>query len=335
LNGEYVLDSEQTKGLGSTDKAEDLVFYTDKRIVTASQTMFQFAGKVRLNMHQDLTVGDILTFGAGFSEVMKSFLLYLDDEGVGDFVENLDYYANNPQEVRKKYPDFWSEPKFQAGDKPQKEDADDKSARKTISAIRKRLKHLINEGHLHDPKSQMVDDIFEKLRKGKTVVIDLSLKDSVDASIISTIIVRKLFEHNKKVYTEQSENVIESVIFVEEAQNVLSSELVRTNANPFVRTAKEGRKFGIGMVTITQRPSAISDEIRTQAENFFVLHMGNSDDVKSLIQSNIHYDGVIASFIQRETIKGNLYLVTSDSPFAIPLRVDEFEKMNVRTEKRL
>ncbi len=42
--------------------------------------------------------------------------------------------------------------------------------------------------------------------------------------------------------------MINTVVFVEEAQNVLSEEFVKSNANPFVRVAKEGRKFGLGLV---------------------------------------------------------------------------------------
>ena len=63
-------------------------------------------------------------------------------------------------------------------------------------------------------------------------------------------------------------------------------------------------------MAITQRPSAISEEIRSQAENFFAFYMGNTDDIKALVKSNVNYDGVISSFIQRETIPGNLYFVT-------------------------
>ena len=188
---------------------------------------------------------------------------------------------------------------------------------------------MIDEGKgLHSQQSSLIENVFKYLKQGKTVVIDLSLKDSTDAGIISTILVRKLFEHNKMYFTSNKpDDVIETVIFVEEAQNVLSDELVRTNANPFVRCAKEGRKFRLGMVAITQRPSAISEEIRTQAENFFSFYMGNSDDIKALIKSNINYDGVISSFIQRETIPGNLYMVTSDRAFTVPVRVIEFEKL--------
>jgi DNA helicase HerA-like ATPase len=195
-------------------------------------------------------------------------------------------------------------------------------------AIRKRVRHFIDEGGVHSSSSTLLEDTFKTLKQGKTVIIDLSLRDAVDASIISTMIVRKLFEDNKRNYTEaKDEQIIPCVIVVEEAQNVLSDEHVRTAANPFVRVAKEGRKFGIGLVAITQRPSAISEEIRSQAENFFAFYMGNSDDIKALVKSSVNYDGVISSFLQRETIPGNLYFVTSSHPFVIPIRVVEFDKL--------
>jgi hypothetical protein len=322
LNGEYVLNSEKTIGLGGIDDTsirDNLVVYTDKSNVKPQNGRFQFGGKVKINMLRHLTVGDILAFGAGFSEVMKSFLLYLDDEGVNNFIAQIDDYVKNPSRLHIYYPDFWA---------LTKKGEIEASAKKTIAAIRKRIRHLIDEGNLHSGSSELVEKVFEALKQGKTVVIDLSLKDSVDASIISTILVRKLFENNKREFTSDNpDKAIDTVILVEEAQNVLSDELVRTNANPFVRTAKEGRKFQLGIVAITQRPSAISEEIRTQAENFFALHMGNSDDIRALVKSNIHYDGVISAFIQRETIKGNLYMVTSDRAFVVPVRVHEFEKL--------
>ena len=322
LNGEYFLRGRNTYGLGDINEPkikENLIVFSDKKIPEHYNGKFINAGKVLIIMHEHLTVGDILNFGTGFSEVMKSFLLYLDEEGVGNFIKEIDKYVNDPSLLHKDFSDFFGEAK-------KKEDL---SARKTIMAIRKRIRHLIDEGKgLHSKTSRLVEDSFYYLKQGKTVIIDLSLKDSMDASIISTILVRKLFEHNKANFTsDNAEDIINTVIFVEEAQNVLSDEFVRTNANPFVRVAKEGRKFGIGLVAITQRPSAISEEIRTQAENFFAFHMGNSDDVRALIKSNINYDGVIAKFIQRESIKGNLYMVSSDQAFALPIRVLNFEKL--------
>ena len=319
LNGEYFLKGRKTYGLGDINEQkikDNLVVYSDKKLPDEYRDRFIYKGNVLINMHEHLTVGDILNFSPGFSEVMKSFLLYLAENEVKDFIENINTYVADPQQLRKRFPDFWDAKK-------------DASSRTTVAAIRKRIAYLIEEGKgLHSSSSKLMEEAMDYLKQGKTVVIDLSLRDSVDASIISTILARKLFEHNKEKFTSDNpEDVINTVIFVEEAQNVLSDELVKATANPFVKTAKEGRKFGIGMVAITQRPSAISEEIRTQAENFFAFHLGNSDDIKALIKSNVNYEGVIANFIQRETIPGNLYMVSSEQAFALPIRVKWFEKL--------
>lgn len=324
LNGEYYSKTaSQTTGLGDIDDErvrKNLIVYSDRKI--PNDVRFTYKGKVQVNTHKHMTVGDILGFSAGFSEVMKSFLLYLDDKQVEGFIKKIDSYCDSPQQLYKDFPDFFGA-KTEGDDKKQ-----DKSARGTIMAIRKRIRHFIDEGGVHSSVSTLIEDTFQALKQGKTIIVDLSLRDSVDASIISTMIVRKLFEDNKKNYTEaREEQVISCVIIVEEAQNVLSDEQVKSSANPFVRVAKEGRKFGIGLVAITQRPSAISEEIRSQAENFFAFYMGNTDDIKALVRSNINYEGVVSAFIQRETIPGNLYFVTSSHPFVIPVRVVEFDRM--------
>jgi Helicase HerA, central domain len=324
LNGEYYSrTASQTIGLGDIDEErvrKNLVVYSDRKLPTSPG--FTYGGKVQVNTHKHMTVGDILNFSAGFSEVMKSFLLYLDDNQVEGFVKKIDAYCESPQQLYKDFPDFFGS-KTEGEDKKQ-----DKSARGTIMAIRKRIRHFIDEGGVHSSSSTMIEDTFKHLVAGKTVIVDLSLRDAVDASIISTMIMRKLFEDNKRNFTEAKEDaIIRCVVVVEEAQNVLSDEQVKGSSNPFVRVAKEGRKFGIGLVAITQRPSAISEEIRSQAENFFTFYMGNSDDIKALVKSNINYDGVVSSFIQRETIPGNLYFVTSSHPFIIPVRVVEFDKL--------
>jgi len=42
-----------------------------------------------------------------FSDVMKSFLLYLDEDGVGDFIQQIDFYVEHPENLNIKYPDFF------------------------------------------------------------------------------------------------------------------------------------------------------------------------------------------------------------------------------------
>ena len=158
LNGEYFLRGTSTYGLGDIDAPavrSNLVVYTDKELPAEYQggKRFVYGGGVLLNMHEHLTVGDILNFGAGFSEVMKSFLLYLDEEGVGDFIKNIDQYVAKPEKLHQDFADFFGEQKVGRDGMPK----EDVSARKTIMAIRKRIRHLIDEGKgLHSSSSRLL-----------------------------------------------------------------------------------------------------------------------------------------------------------------------------------
>src|SRR5260370_5732489 len=159
---------------------------------------------------------------------MKSFLLYLDEKQVERFIKKIDLYCESPQNLYRDFPDFFGA-KTEGDDKKQ-----DKSARGTIMAIRKRIRHFIDEGGVHSSTSTLIEDTFQALKEGKTVIIDLSLRDSVDASIISTMVVRKLFEDNKKNCTEaRDDQVIACVIVVQHAQNRLSGSEGRSSAIPF------------------------------------------------------------------------------------------------------
>ena len=347
LNGEYFLRSnvQKTYGFGDIDDTNiknSMVVYSDKPIPKLYKDRFDFGGKVKVNFSKDFSVNDILSNSPGITTAGRNFLEYLDSlqnqNDVRDFLSKI-FNEPDPKEVRKfahqKFSSYLESEKKKAKDGTTSEELDVSQANKSmLGGVIRQIKGYAS---IHDNASTLVETVLKHLKNKKTVIIDLSLKDNLEASLISTVLVKKLFENNKAEFTkveeeqteifEQPPGVIKATIFVEEAQNVLSDEFVRTNANPFVRIAKEGRKFGLGLVAITQRPSAISEEIRSQAENFFVMHMGNSKDIKALVESNINYDGVIARFIQSETISGNLYMVSAKQSFAIPLRVMWFEKM--------
>lgn len=338
LNGEYFLRSLEAKTYGFGDIEDDmiksdLVVYTDKQIPDFHKEKLEVAGKVKVNFAKDFTINDIFQTSIGITNAGKTFLEYLDSgqpDDVKDFLGKV-LSSEDTSEIRRfaytKFSSFFETTKKQA------KETGDKDIEKEVSQANKSMlgaviRQIRSYASINDNSSNLVEQVLKNLKENKTVIIDLSLKDSQDASLISTALVRRLFSDNKQYFTSGKENdVINAIIVVEEAQNVLSDEFVRSNANPFVRVAKEGRKFGLGLVAITQRPSAISEEIRSQAENFFVLHMGNSKDIKALVESNINYDGVISKFVQSETIPGNLYMVSANQSFALPVRIVEFEKL--------
>ena len=55
------------------------------------------------------------------------------------------------------------------------------------------------------------------------------------------------------------------------------------------RIAKEGRKYGISLMVVSQRPSEVSDTIFAQCNNFVSLRLTNTSDqsyIKNLLPNN-------------------------------------------------
>ncbi|MFK7643224.1 ATP-binding protein, partial [Neisseria oralis] len=58
----------------------------------------------------------------------------------------------------------------------------------------------------------------------------------------------------------------------------------------FERIAKEGRKYGVSLLVVSQRPSDVSRTILSQCNNFLVLRLTNDQDqsvVKRLLPESM------------------------------------------------
>lgn len=115
-------------------------------------------------------------------------------------------------------------------------------------------------------------------------VIDLSGIPFEVLSITVSLISRILFEYGyyyKKLLNGQSDCETPLLLVYEEAHiYVPRSDLVkyRASKNAIERIAKEGRKYGITLGIISQRPSEISETIFSQCNNFISMRLTNPDD---------------------------------------------------------
>ena len=65
---------------------------------------------------------------------------------------------------------------------------------------------------------------------------------------------------------------------------------VDTSQRSFERIAKEGRKYGVGLVIISQRPSEVNKTILSQCNNFIAMRLSNAEDqnvIKKLLPDNL------------------------------------------------
>jgi len=149
---------------------------------------------------------------------------------------------------------------------------------------------------------------------------------SVHGRWIASLILNEIFQRNQANFTAGAQGELLNVVtVVEEAQTVLSTDREK-GETIFVEWAKEGRKYGLGSIFVTQQPGAIPSELVSQGDNFFVFHLLSTDDLASLQRANAHFSADVLGMILNEPIPGNAYVWSSPyQPFVLSVRVGNFE----------
>jgi hypothetical protein len=109
-------------------------------------------------------------------------------------------------------------------------------------------------------------------------IIDLSGLPSEVLSVIVGVLGRLAFEYK---YWDTDPNLLPLTLVLEEAHNYLPRSEDASNRvclDRIERVAKEGRKYGINMFVVSQRPSEVSETVLSQCGNFIVLRLTNPAD---------------------------------------------------------
>ena len=180
---------------------------------------------------------------------------------------------------------------------------------------------------LHSKTARMLEGILWHLERGHIAIVDISLMSSAHGRMVASLIMNEIFQRNQANFTAgTTRDLLNVVVVVEEAQTVLSGSR-KERESIFVEWAKEGRKYNLGSVFITQQPGAIPMELVSQGDNFFVFHLLSADDLISLKRANAHFSDDVLAEILNEPIPGNAYLWSAPyQPFVIPLLVENFEE---------
>lgn len=111
-------------------------------------------------------------------------------------------------------------------------------------------------------------------------VIDISGLPNEVAGPLTALIARLLFQY--KIWQTREERKIDPVLFVcEEAHRYVPSkgEAEYAEAQQAIqRLAKEGRKYGVGLMLVTQRPSDVDSTVISQCNSWVILRLTNASD---------------------------------------------------------
>lgn len=128
-------------------------------------------------------------------------------------------------------------------------------------------------------------------QNGGVKIIDFSEVPSDILPLIVSLIARLIFSVQQWVDKDKINPI---ALFCDEAHLYIPDDakqsIEMTSLNSFERIAKEGRKYGVGLVVITQRPSEVNRTVLSQSNNFIAMRLTNADDqnvVKKLMPDSI------------------------------------------------
>ncbi|HBV9128655.1 TPA: DUF87 domain-containing protein [Klebsiella pneumoniae] len=142
-----------------------------------------------------------------------------------------------------------------------------------------------------------LDTFLGKNEQGSITVIDLSLVPNEIIHLVTAVISRVAFEALQR-YRRLNGRPLPTVLVAEEAHTFIKrykedSETQSVSdicCKVFEKIAREGRKFGLGLVVSSQRPSELSPTVLSQCNTFLLHRISNDRDqeqVHRLVPDNM------------------------------------------------
>ncbi len=162
-----------------------------------------------------------------------------------------------------------------------------------------RLGSVVNDPDPPEFKDWLDDYVgANNAANGNIAVIDLSLVPSDTVHIIVSVLARVVFEALQRFRRDTGQS-LPTVLVLEEAHNFVkgagATDRESWNAadlcrDIFERISREGRKFGLGLLVSSQRPSELSPTLLAQCNTFLLHRIVNDADqklVSKLVPDNI------------------------------------------------
>lgn len=281
---------------------ERLVVFTPRRSESAYYQSFVAAG-IKLDIRR-LRPADVIAIALGSERQDQQNVSKLRSLGVERWQALVDLiYRHGNQSSLDTISDLLNLD-------PVREDVQAMAARANMTTIVRAL---------HDPGSQFLDMLLAALSAGKLCVVDISQMRGTQSLMLTGLILKRIFDKNQEEFTKYPSMTIPVIAVVEEAQTVLGKS--NTSTDPYISWVKEGRKYDLGALLITQQPGSIPMEILSQGDNWFVFHMLAASDLSSIGQANAHFSEDLRSSLLNEPIPGQGVFWSSANRRSYPLSV--------------
>lgn len=195
----------------------------------------------------------------------------------------------------------------------QRPDNKDKKQHEDFSKVIRKIDSLLKDGRLKfmteswDGEQDPLPCIVNQFLTHKTTVqiVDLSGVPNEVAGVASAAIARIVFQ--LKVWQSEGERQDSPVLLVcEEAHRYVPNRgeaQYEAAQSAIRRIAKEGRKYGVGLLLVSQRPSEVEATVLSQCNSWIVLRITNDTDrehVRSILPDSMSGLSKMLSGLRRQ-----------------------------------
>jgi hypothetical protein len=164
-----------------------------------------------------------------------------------------------------------------------------------------RMKPITNDAEQRVDLAKWLESYIGKDGAGEddscVSIIDLSLVPSEITHLVTAVISRIIFESLQR-YKRLYNKSLPTVLVAEEAHTFIkryrddteNQDVAAVCCQVFEKIAREGRKFGLGMVISSQRPSELSPTVLSQCNTFLLHRISNDRDqeqVHKMVPDNL------------------------------------------------
>jgi DNA helicase HerA-like ATPase len=177
-----------------------------------------------------------------------------------------------------------------------------------VETMQMRIRTILSDSRMKvvsgDAKDLTLDGWLEnyigdnQASNGSVTVIDLSLVPAEVVHIITAVIARMTLEALQRYRKLNHGKTLPTVLVMEEAHTFIKrykDDAENQNSaaiccQVFEKIAREGRKFGLGLVLSSQRPSELSSTVLSQCNSYLLHRISNDRDqelVHKLVPDNL------------------------------------------------
>lgn len=208
----------------------------------------------------------------------------------------------------------------------------------TLGVIKRRMLNLlhlstdgerISAGSIFDFNAgkTTIGDIVAELEKGNLVIIDTSTFSGAAELLVGTLITTEVFNNYRRYASigALDKKPVVSVV-LEEAPRVLGKDVLEKGPNIFSTIAREGRKFKVGLLAITQLPSLIPKEVLANINTKIILGVEMKTERQAIIDSaaqDLSNDEQNIAGLD----KGEAIITSNFARFATPVKIPLFDTL--------